>query len=136
LCAVSLPLREFYNQKHKGNEDFRYIAAGILGFLIVIALASQSITSTKSSTYTHTVTDKEVKAIINKHCISCHSDTPTHDAYDLAPAGVTLDKLEEIRKYSSKIYQQAVAGEAMPQGNETDMTEEERQKLGSWINSN
>jgi uncharacterized membrane protein len=44
-----------------------------------------------------------------------------------------FDKMDEIRKNAPRIYEQAVEHETMPIGNETNMTAEERQKLGIWI---
>ena len=44
-----------------------------------------------------------------------------------------LDTPEEIQLYASKIEQQAVLSKIMPLGNTTEMTEEERQRLGAWI---
>jgi len=51
------------------------------------------------------------------------------------PKGVVLDTLEGIKKNSAQILIQAVQGNAMPLGNETGITDNERAKLGAWIAS-
>jgi uncharacterized membrane protein len=44
-----------------------------------------------------------------------------------------MDTPEQIQKLASAIQQQAVDSTAMPLGNATGMTTEERQVLGRWI---
>ena len=46
-----------------------------------------------------------------------------------------LDSIESIRKNAQQILVQAVDGRAMPLGNETGITDEERAKLGAWIHA-
>jgi len=75
----------------------------------------------------------DIHSIIAKHCVQCHSATPTNKDYPAAPKGVAFDTPEEIKLYAAKIEQQAVLSDIMPLGNTTDMTDLERQKLGAWI---
>jgi uncharacterized membrane protein len=46
---------------------------------------------------------------------------------------VWLETPEELRRYASLIKAQAVDSNVMPIGNETGMTDDERQILGRWI---
>ena len=50
-----------------------------------------------------------------------------------APKGVVLETLDELRRYRAQIEAQAVRNKSMPLGNETQMTDEERAKLGAWL---
>ena len=50
-----------------------------------------------------------------------------------APAGVLLDTPDEISQNAQRIYQQAVTLKAMPLGNVTHMTDEERAKIAAWV---
>ena len=52
-----------------------------------------------------------------------------------APKGVKLDSEARIRTLAPQIHQQAVLGKAMPPGNLTGMTEEERMLLDRWFRS-
>jgi uncharacterized membrane protein len=81
------------------------------------------------------VSDAEVLAITQTHCVMCHQAKPTHDAFKGGepPKGVMLDTIEGIRKNSAQILVQAVQGKAMPLGNETGLTDAQRAKLGAWI---
>ena len=78
------------------------------------------------------VTDAEALALAAKHCTACHSAEPTHPAFGKPPKGITLDTIEGLRRYAKEIVVQVVTERAMPLGNETDMTDEERARLGAW----
>ncbi len=75
----------------------------------------------------------EARAIVNKHCISCHSAWPTIPGMLAANKGVHYDRPEEIQKHAPNMYKQAVEVPIMPMGNMTGMTETEREVLGRWI---
>jgi uncharacterized membrane protein len=73
-----------------------------------------------------------VQAVITQRCVTCHSDRPTQAGFAAAPAGVMLHTPELIRQNAERIYRQTVQLKAMPIGNLTNMTEEERALIGSW----
>ena len=79
------------------------------------------------------VTDSEVLAITTKHCTSCHARNPAHPAFKDPPKNVSLETLAELRRYAKPIVAQTVQNRAMPLGNQTAMTDEERDKLGRWV---
>lgn len=78
------------------------------------------------------LTDAEAVALAAKHCTLCHAEMPTHEAFDKPPKGIRLETIEQLRRYAKQIVEQAVVGRMMPLGNETDMTDEERDRLGAW----
>src|SRR5207237_10359350 len=73
------------------------------------------------------VSDAEVLAITAKHCTMCHAAKPTHESFKEAPKNVTLESTADLRKYAPLILSQTVQNRAMPPGNQTVMSEEERQ---------
>jgi uncharacterized membrane protein len=75
------------------------------------------------------------QAIVEQRCVPCHSQEPTQEGFDSPPGGVTFDTLEEIESQAAAIQAQAVDSNAMPLGNVTGMTEEEREALGAWLDS-
>ncbi|HEY7690508.1 MAG TPA: urate hydroxylase PuuD [Dongiaceae bacterium] len=79
------------------------------------------------------VSDERAIEIAQTHCAMCHSVHPTDDAFLHAPKQVTLDTLADLRRYAALIEQQAVHSNAMPLGNRTGMTAEERRELGAWL---
>jgi uncharacterized membrane protein len=66
--------------------------------------------------------------VIAERCTSCHSGAS-------APLGVRLETEPEITARASDIERQAVLTRAMPPGNATGMTDEERDLLAAWIQS-
>jgi uncharacterized membrane protein len=80
------------------------------------------------------VSDARALAIAAKHCTACHSHHPTHSAFQEAPKNVVLDNVADMRRFAQQIYMQTVQNRAMPLGNQTGMTEDERAALGNWVN--
>ncbi|HEX5213501.1 MAG TPA: c-type cytochrome [Pseudolabrys sp.] len=80
-----------------------------------------------------TITDAEALAIVQRHCVACHAVKPAHPAFDKPPNGVTLETLADLKTYASRIYAQTVQNRAMPLGNQTHMSDEERAALGRWL---
>lgn len=74
----------------------------------------------------------EVRDIIIGRCSLCHSREPVREGLAAPPKGVRLDTDEEIAAHARDIYLQAGIGRAMPPGNITEITGEERAKLTAW----
>jgi uncharacterized membrane protein len=80
-----------------------------------------------------TVSDAEAIAIVQQRCVPCHSTNPTRAGYDAPPAGITFDSRDQIVERADAIEEQAVRTTAMPLGNVTGMTHDERETLGAWL---
>jgi uncharacterized membrane protein len=78
-------------------------------------------------------TDAEILALVKTHCVRCHATEPTHEAFAKPPQGIVLETIEEIAGNAPKIMSQVVIQRAMPLGNETGMTDAERDRLAAWI---
>jgi uncharacterized membrane protein len=74
-----------------------------------------------------------VKPIIDRRCLSCHSQRPTDDIFRTAPNGVTFDTPESIHSRAEMIRARTVVLRNMPLGNKTGMTEGERDLLARWL---
>jgi uncharacterized membrane protein len=79
------------------------------------------------------VSDAKVLAITTKHCTTCHAAKPTHESFKEAPKNVVLESTDQLRKHAPLILTQTVQNKAMPLGNQTAMTDDERAELGAWI---
>ncbi len=75
----------------------------------------------------------DVQHIVATRCAVCHAAHPTFDGIEEAPKGVMLDTPARIAALAPQIYQQAVATRAMPLGNLTSITEQERGTLAQWV---
>ena len=75
----------------------------------------------------------EALAIAQTRCPACHSATPTDESFDAAPGGIMFDTAAQLKANAQKVLAQAVLTDAMPLGNMTEMTPDERARLGAWI---
>jgi uncharacterized membrane protein len=135
LGAVSLAgvlIRHFFNLRHKGRTDWRWPLAGaaiLLGVAIALAPAPRSAAAGAGKAPEFA----QVQQIIAARCANCHADKPTYPGFATAPAGVMLQTPEQIRTHAQKIWQQTVQTRAMPIGNLTQITEDERAVLDAWF---
>ncbi|WP_421553335.1 urate hydroxylase PuuD [Pseudomonas yamanorum] len=75
----------------------------------------------------------KVHGVIQERCTVCHSAKPTSPLFSTAPAGVMFDTPQQIQQMAPRIQAQAVASQIMPLGNITQMTQQERDLIGTWI---
>jgi uncharacterized membrane protein len=75
----------------------------------------------------------EARAVVQNHCVSCHSEQPTIPAFPIAPAGVLLDTAAQMRQYAERIKVRTVVDRSMPLLNKSGMTEHERTVLARWV---
>ena len=122
LCLASVPIREFFNQKDRGNANYGYAAAGVAGFLVVMIAASRAVAPAPVDFAGTKVSPREVRRIVRTHCSPCHSDTPLHAGIPSAPKGIMFDTMDEIKQHAAEIEQQAVKIElhAARQRNQND----------------
>jgi uncharacterized membrane protein len=74
----------------------------------------------------------EVQAIVAARCANCHATKPSFEGIAVAPKGVIMETPAQIRRWAASMRQQ-VQTEAMPPGNMTEITAEERAKLIAWV---
>src|SRR5258708_39370634 len=77
--------------------------------------------------------DAEILALMRAHCVACHAAEPTHEAFAKAPAGVLLETIPQVAANAARVMTQVVVDRAMPLGNQTGMTDEERDRIAAWI---
>ena len=133
IMAAGVSIRHFFNLRHKGRTVWAYPIAGVLLLMVVaIAIAPRPVARTQASAAPDFA---KVQAIITQRCVSCHAAVTTQPGFAAAPAGIMLHTPELIRQHAAKIYQQAVQLKAMPIGNLTQITDDERAILGAWFES-
>ncbi|MBR9867342.1 MAG: urate hydroxylase PuuD [Oceanospirillales bacterium] len=129
LAVLSVLVRHYFNTRHQSQKFIWTIPAAALG---MIALAF--VTAPKSVETSDTrVSFTQVKQIIDERCTVCHSTTPTFAGFTAAPLGVVMDDAHQIQTLAPRIQAQAITTQAMPLGNITQMTQQERDLLGTWI---
>ena len=132
LSVCGIMIRHFFNLRHKGqiNYGLAVASAAVFVFTMLIAIDVQHRAEQGPSAAVPFAT---VRAIVDKHCITCHAARPTHAGISVAPAGLDFTRDAVLHTNASRILLQAVTTKTMPLGNETGMTDAERATLGAWI---
>jgi uncharacterized membrane protein len=78
---------------------------------------------------------EKIHQVIQQRCAVCHSAKPTSSLFSSAPAGIMFDTPQQIQLLAPRIQAQAVTAQIMPLGNITQMTQQERDMLGAWIDA-
>jgi uncharacterized membrane protein len=130
LMAIGAWVRHFFNLRHQGRVVWAIPASAALGVVVVaFAIAPRSAAPTASVTFS------QAQAVIARRCQPCHSAQPTQPGFPQAPNGVMFDTPEQTVGRAQQIYQQAVVTRNMPLGNLTNITQEERDLIGAWVQS-
>jgi uncharacterized membrane protein len=139
IMAAGVLIRHFFNLKHKGRIVIGYPAAGV-AILLAVAIAIAPKPDAKSASVPTAQPAQagdsgiaRVQAIVAQRCVACHSAKPTFQGFATAPAGVMLDSPEQVRQHAERIYKQVVQLKAMPLGNLTQMTDDERGAIAGWF---
>jgi uncharacterized membrane protein len=130
LMLISAWVRHFFVLRRRGRTVL-WIPAAAAAATVAIALAIEP--DEPAGQGAQRVTAAQATAIVQRRCVTCHSNNPTNDQFRSAPAGVVLDTTEQMAARADQIRAQAVDSHAMPLGNVTGMTEAERRALGAWI---
>jgi uncharacterized membrane protein len=133
VTAIGPVIRHFYNSRHerKGSPWWTWgvAAAGMA------AVAWLSAAGPRESLGALSAAPKfaAVEDIMLTRCSMCHASMPVWAGIPTAPKGVMLDEPQRILDHVRLIEINAVRSHAMPPGNITEMTTEERSQLAAWL---
>jgi uncharacterized membrane protein len=128
MAVAGALIRLWFVARHKGPAPAWTLVVGL--FLIAVVVAALA---PKQQTAAVAVNFFEVKQVLDLRCLSCHAEKPSFQGLSEAPKGVKLDTPERIQAQRLQIHQQTVLSKAMPPGNLTGMTEDERALLDRWV---
>ncbi len=129
LGCAGVAVRYFFILSHK----HRLVVALPAGAALIVAAAAIVALPQTPSAPAGNVSFARVAPIFQQRCAVCHSPHPAQPGFSAPPAGVLLDDAHDIALNAQRVYAQAVASHAMPLGNATHMTPEERSLVGAWI---
>ena len=134
VLLIGPVIRHFYNSRHEGKGSpwwtWAVAAAGMAAIAWLSAAGPAAVTT---GALPPTPKFKQVSNIIISRCSMCHAAEPVWDGIPAPPKGVMLDSDAQIRRHARLIEIFAVRSQAMPPGNITEMTPQERLVLASWI---
>ena len=126
-------IRVYFVARHKGAASPVPVIIALLILAGVAALIAPRAGATSGEVASlEAVSFNEVRTVIHHRCTTCHASQPTHPAFPAAPGGVILETDQQIVADAQRIHQQTVVTRAMPIGNLTGISEEERDILDRW----
>ncbi len=135
VFVIGIAVRHFFNTRHKGLPSpwwsWGVAAASAIG-IVWLSTAGPSY-GPRVEALTTQVAAADAENIVIGRCSMCHGQEPGWDGVRVAPQGVLLDTPEAIHLNAQRIAAASVWTNAMPPGNVTDMTLEERQTLAAWL---
>jgi uncharacterized membrane protein len=141
VFIIGVLIRHYFNTRHarKGNPTWTWLVAAIL-FVICIwlstapkLLTAEPRISTAEQTLIASAQFPAVRDTVMGRCSMCHAAEPSYEGIYRAPKGVMLDNDAGIAEHGREIYLQAGRSHAMPPGNVTAITPEERALIVAWF---
>ena len=120
LMAVGAWIRVFFNLRHAGRTLWEIPITAALA----IAAIAVWIRPEAAAAPVRAVPFAQARQIVDRRCVTCHSGAA-------APGGIHLDDDAVLRDRASDVARQ-VTTKAMPPGNQTGMTQDERDRLAAW----
>ena len=134
VLLIGPVIRHFFNSRHAGKGSPWWTwALAAAGMAAIAWLSAAGPPGQKASALKKTPGFEEVQNVVFAHCSMCHAQAPLWPGIAAAPMGVRLDSAEAIKLHAHMIAINAVNSNAMPPGNITALTPEDRQVLAAWI---
>jgi uncharacterized membrane protein len=141
VFLIGVLIRHYFNSGHarKGNPTWTWLVAAIL-FVIIIWLSTapkiltgEEKPSASAQMLITSVHFPAVRDTVTGRCAMCHAAEPAWDGVRFTPKAVALETEAQIATHAREIYLQAGRSHAMPPGNVSAMTEEERALIVAWF---
>ena len=136
VLALGPIIRHFFNERHAGRGSPWWVwGAASLGMIAIGLLSAAGPREIKTGSLSVEPTFANVQEIILSRCSMCHAAEPVWDGIVTAPKGIRLDDEDHIRRNAKLIGRNAGWASAMPPGNITEMTGEERAVVAAWVST-
>jgi uncharacterized membrane protein len=134
VLLIGPVIRHFYNSRHegKGNPWWTWAVAAA-GMVAVALLSAAGPRDAATGALPQVPKFAAVEEIVISRCSMCHAKEPVWAGIAAPPKHVMLDTADAIRIHARLIDLTAVRSGAMPPGNITDMSADERRALAAWI---
>lgn len=133
MSAAGACIRVYFVQRHKASSRQGHTSAlSVILAALTLAGVAFALSPSRTRGISTAPSFAQVRAIIGVRCTSCHAANPTQPGFNAPPNGVLLDTPEHILAHVMQMHEQ-LATRAMPLGNITGMTEEERALMLTWL---
>lgn len=143
VFLMGVTIRHWFNTTHarKGKPTWTWLVT-VLIFIVIMWLSTvpkvltgeeeQASLSQREQTFVANGHFEAVRDVVQGRCSMCHAAEPVWEGIARAPKNVKLETDGEIAAHAREIYLQAGRSHAMPPGNITDLSPEERKLLVAW----
>jgi uncharacterized membrane protein len=134
ISAAGACIRVYFVQRHKAADRAGYTSPwmAVLGVLLLGGVAFALAPAHNRTEPAAVPSFARIQSIVAARCTACHAAIPTQPGFTAAPNGVLLDTPEHILAHVIPMHEQ-IATRAMPLGNITGITEEERVEMLTWL---
>jgi uncharacterized membrane protein len=132
VLVVGALIRHFFNSWHKEEPAPWWAwAAAAMGVVAIVWLSTDPAISAKEAA---AAPDAALaQEIVLSRCSMCHAAEPLWPGLHAAPKGVLLDSPARMQVQARQIWLNAVHTRAMPPGNLTELSDDDRRVLAAWI---
>jgi uncharacterized membrane protein len=134
VLAIGPVIRHFFNSRHEGKGSpwwtWGVAAAGMIAVAWLSGLGPREMTTGARAERLNVTAAHD--AILSR-CSMCHMAEPIWPGVHAPPKGVLLDGPDNVARHARLIEINAVRSRAMPPGNITEMTDQERHVLAAWL---
>ena len=134
VLALGPIIRHFFNTRHAGRKSPWWVwgvaGAGMVAIAMLSAAGPRDI---NAGSLAAPPTFAKIEEIVLSRCSMCHSAEPVWASIVSAPKAILLDEPGHIRRNARLIGRNAAWSNAMPPGNVTEMTGEERALIAAWL---
>ena len=146
VFLMGVTIRHWFNTTHarKGRPTWTWLAT-LLIFIVIMWLSTvPKVLTGEAETSSLTPLQQQfasnahfgaAKDVVLSRCSMCHSAEPVYESITFTPKSVKLETDQEIAAHAREIYIQAGLSHAMPPGNVTGISPEERRLLTAWYES-
>lgn len=142
VFLMGVTIRHWFNTTHarKGQPTWTWLVT-VLIFIVIMWLSTvpkvltgeeQASLSPRQQTFVDNGHFEAVRDVVQGRCSMCHAAEPVWEGIARAPKNVKLETDGEIAAHAHEIYIQAGRSHAMPPGNITEISPEERKLLVAW----
>lgn len=140
LTLIGALVRVFFVARHRAGQSGHSGHASPIPLIVALAVLAGIVTLVAprqqdrlSSASTDTIDISAVHRIVTERCSSCHAKEPSQPGFQVAPKGIVFETEQDIVRQALALHQQTVVTRAMPIGNLTGITDEERNTIGVWF---
>ena len=141
IFIIGVLIRHYFNTMHAtgAKPHWTWGASAVL-FIVIMwlstvpaALTGDTRASARAETLMASAHFTAVRDTVMGRCAMCHAAQPGYEGIYFAPKGVHLDTDVDIAEHGREIYLQSGRSHAMPPGNMSGITDDERRLIVAWF---